>query len=415
MDHLPDQIVSLALGDSGLHESRRFTRVDTLRGSKLGELLEKDYDRLAVSRIEQVEDVLKGAGMIDPGSSLRLLGTQIESIDVLMAEVGKDDGELRRLVLVEDKLQRNPEAKGAVLFQIFRYARRLQEDIDAVDLVRTVASRVPDRRDLDDTGKAALQAWLKADATRARLCTILARGDFLLLVCGDRIHPEFLDLLEYTRRKLGPAVLSELCLLSLALYSSSDGQEHLFVPSVVGLVTRTARDVAVKVEVTVKDRHGRSVEAEAVVSAGPDEESPARLRAGKEWDEEGFLERLGDTPAAGGLERVLGWARSAPGVRVRWNAGESPTFFVQSAQVGGARGVLFRGTAWRGGRLQIPRKDHAEPARNVGRRVEDLLRRTDEGEEKYPLFDPAPLVDDAVFERFRSWAEELRAAVEREP
>ena len=113
MDALPETIVTLT---NSLRRMRVFRRVNpsVAFGAKR-KLSEGDYDRLFVQHLDVLTDVLRDAELIDASSKLKLLGQQISRIDVLLAEVDHSPEEtFRRLVVVENKLYRNPEVVSRV-------------------------------------------------------------------------------------------------------------------------------------------------------------------------------------------------------------------------------------------------------------------------------------------------------------
>jgi hypothetical protein len=89
-----------------------------------------------VENAELLAGSLRQAQVIAEDATLKVLGTQVDNIDVVRAEVaqgGKND--IRRLVLLEDKLLSNPQARRHVLAQILDYARTVQEDWPTANLL----------------------------------------------------------------------------------------------------------------------------------------------------------------------------------------------------------------------------------------------------------------------------------------
>jgi len=172
-----------------------------------------------------------------------VLGRQVAGIDVLFAEVGPT-GSLRELVLVEDKLLRNPEAKRAVLAQILDYAHRVQYELSVDDPAGEV---------LDDAGVAENQDEIESS---------LRAGECLLLICGDEVHPRMARLAERFAKDANP--LSRYTLAVVAINLCSDGERYLLVPALAQSVVDTQR--ALTIRVTVVDKTGRAVPTEQAVA-----------------------------------------------------------------------------------------------------------------------------------------------------
>jgi len=123
MNILPNELILL---DENLQLAGTIPRLDP-KGALAGRVLaERDYDALIVAHLGTIADALREAGVIEKTSDLKHLGS-ILSIDVLLAEVEQETRTFRRLVVVEDKLFRNPEARRAVLGQMLDYAKELKE------------------------------------------------------------------------------------------------------------------------------------------------------------------------------------------------------------------------------------------------------------------------------------------------
>ncbi|AXF01721.1 hypothetical protein [Paraburkholderia hospita] len=134
-----------------------------------------------------------------------------------------------RLVLIECKLWRNPEARREVIAQLFEYASLLSEwtysDLEA---------RLKKARGL--TGENPMFAAVKAahpeldeGAFVDSVNRSLERGDFLCVIAGDGIRSD----LQALRRLLATqgGVLSQLALVEIRTYRDAGGQT-LLVPSV---------------------------------------------------------------------------------------------------------------------------------------------------------------------------------------
>jgi hypothetical protein len=126
MDVLPSFIEILDAAARPFEPRRRLRRVEPCGRS------EADWDRILTENVDLLADALREAEMIAEDSALMFLGAQVDNIDLVFAEVRNDNRELRRLVLLEDKLLKNPEARRQVLAQILDYARVVQEQSDLI-------------------------------------------------------------------------------------------------------------------------------------------------------------------------------------------------------------------------------------------------------------------------------------------
>ena len=161
MDVLPTKIAVLDENFRALKPRRWWEKVDPKAEGRV--LSEAQWDEIICAHKDVVEDALRQAEVIDWDSKLMLLGTQIDCIDVLFAEVKQSTEEIRGLVLLEDKLLRNPQARREVLAQILDYAQRVQDDW----LRNGVENMIP-----------AHANWINEN--RDELIATIARGELLL-------------------------------------------------------------------------------------------------------------------------------------------------------------------------------------------------------------------------------------------
>jgi len=229
MNALPNIITVL---NKELRKIDTYTRVDYQ--TELGKhLQEGNYDSIIVDNAEILTDLLRETELIDRDSSLRFLKKQIDNIDILFAEVGEKTNKLRRLLLVEDKLLKNPDSKRKVLAQILEYAQMAQDKWEADELIK----RLPDHAE-----------WLKEN--QDDLDEILTEGKFLLIICGDRLDPDLVRFAsQIDPQKLRPNNLSELCLVSIAIYTNKLKKEHLLIPNLVGKIKGSKREYTIRVKV----------------------------------------------------------------------------------------------------------------------------------------------------------------------
>jgi hypothetical protein len=301
MSAIPDQISVL---DQTNHRVSVLKRIgaDTA-------LTEAEYDRLIVEHVDLIADALRQAEVLDASAELRLVATQFENMDVLLAEF--HGGELHRLVVVEDKLFVNPEAHRKVLAQLLDYANRLQFEI-RLDAVLAAA----------DAGvREALEEQ------KEQLARILRTGNFLLLVAGDRIRPRLVELMRPVLDRRSTLLSRvELALLSLAIYRG--GGATVLVPNVIGAIARGERDMCLEVVVQTD----ALVPIAARVSLGSAEPvgvpTPVRLQ-GRRWTRTTFVEQVREDaspeelgPTVHAIERLLDFAEASPSLSLVWGAGK---------------------------------------------------------------------------------------------
>jgi hypothetical protein len=318
MNILPDWIVAI---DENLGRVKRYDRISP--EAELGKRLkESDYDRLIVNQVDLLEDTLHQAEVIADDSDLIVLGTQVKAIDVLLAEVETSTGDFRRLVLVEDKLFTNPEARRDVLAQVLDYSLNLEEKIDVDALVEILPKQHSD--------------WLEEN--RDRIESTLHLGDYLLLICGDRIQERLIRLVDrfVKRADANPLKLTELCLVSMAIYS--DGTTHLLIPNLVSAVIGAQRTLTIRVE--VRDSAGRLVEAPVgLVAEDQIEDSGSRRPRGERRTETEFFKdywtSYGDNAIANCQIVLEALERSGiPGLRQAHADSGRPTIYLDETPFG---------------------------------------------------------------------------------
>lgn len=240
MDVLPSFIEVLDASARPFEPRRRLRRVEP------GGRSEADWDRILTENVDVLADALREAEMIAEDSALMFLGAQVDNIDLVFAEVRSDNRELRRLVLLEDKLLKNPEARRQVLAQILDYARVVQEHWASARLT-----------ELEDKLRGHAQWVRENEETLRQSCR---HADFLLVIAGDGIDDGLAKLARRFAGKDDPLSLTELALVSMAMYAL--GTAYLLVPHVVSAVQRSEREMTVRV--LVQDAQGRAVPADVV-------------------------------------------------------------------------------------------------------------------------------------------------------
>jgi len=148
-----------------------------------------------------------------------------------------------RLVLVECKLWRNPEARREVIAQLFEYASLLSEwtysDLEA----RLKKARGLNGENPIFAAVKAVHPELNEGAFVDSVNRSLERGDFLCAIAGDGIRSD----LQSLRRLLAAqgGVLSQLALVEIRTYRDATGRT-LLVPSVPLHTEVVQREVLVR-------------------------------------------------------------------------------------------------------------------------------------------------------------------------
>jgi hypothetical protein len=243
MGLLPSSLVALDAAGRPL-SGPKFERIEPF-SAEARSLSEANWDEIICSSVAALTDALRAANVLPADSALRLIGRQVEAVDIVFAEVaaGDEEGraaealaaEPRRLVLLENKLVRNPEAKREVLAQLLDYAQRAQHQWTTNTLRKSASTAVTD--------------WLGRHA--ARIDVMLAQGEMLLIIAGDDIDEDLLRLARRFAIGTDPLSLAELCLVSMAVYRR--GPERLLVPHVVSAVERHQRQLSIRVTVQSED------------------------------------------------------------------------------------------------------------------------------------------------------------------
>lgn len=227
MDTLPLHVPVIDENWKSRGDGARWERLD----AKDRSLLEEHVDALVCSHVDVLAESLQGADVLEEGTQLLVLGTQVDNVDVVLAEVDAEDRAFRRLVLVENKLLRNPQSKRSVLAQIVEYGHTAQRTWPAIPPPQLF--------------KKADRAWL--DQHHSELLDSLRRGEYLLLIVGDRIDGNLARLARRFIAQESPVNLSELAVVSLGLYRR--GAERLVIPHVVSAVTVGERPITIQVMV----------------------------------------------------------------------------------------------------------------------------------------------------------------------
>ncbi|MCA9242192.1 MAG: hypothetical protein KDA37_18400, partial [Planctomycetales bacterium] len=251
------------------------------------------------------------------------LGREIISIDNLFVTPGG------RLVLVETKLWRNPEATREVVAQLLDYASRLSKfsyvelesearramgdaPIGEGSLYELVASRFPEE---------VLQESRFIDEVQK--CLRDAR--FLLLVVGDGIRENLEDLVDLLHRQ--PQMLYKLALVEMQIYENPEAfAGRMVLPQVVASTTEIVRAV-VRVKTT------GTAEVSVAIEEQPEKGgSPGR----RTLSEEVFFDELPDECTRRLFRRLLVFAEEI-GAVPGWRAS---SVSIQLPDPGGSKQML---------------------------------------------------------------------------
>lgn len=297
------------------------TRLQRKSFSEAG-LNESDLDKLVIDQQELLADVLIENDLIDEGAHLLYIGRQLHGVDILFAEVDEEDEPLR-LVLVEDKLLKNPEAKRSVIGQIVEYAARFQGSVRTEEL----AKRYPEHR-----------AWVEQNAEL--LDRQVELGDFLLVVCGDSIHSSVADIVTRLTRRADRHPMSgmQLCLVAMDLYVG--GVQRLLIPHVIGRVARSERQL----RISVVDAHGGFLKTTHSETESPSAGPTPRVK-GHSTEEEFFRDAW---DKKFGKEAAVEWrlfmdrvrAAEIPGLSVSTTSAGRPSLDLRSALLDSVVSVL---------------------------------------------------------------------------
>jgi hypothetical protein len=158
-------------------------------------------------------------------------------IDVVLAD------ERGRLVIIECKLWRNPQARREVVGQILDYARELSR-YSYDDLQRQISVATKRRGNVLYELAREADSNLDEAAFVDRVARDLMAGRFLLLVVGDGITEGTRRIGEYLRGQPGLAFEFGLIEMAEYRYADADGRDRLIVqPRVIAATTVIERHV----------------------------------------------------------------------------------------------------------------------------------------------------------------------------
>ena len=153
-----------------------------------------------------------------------------------------------KLVLVETKLWKNPEKHRTVVAQIIDYAKEVSR-WNYEDLNNAIINA--SRQNFSDTVNSLDQIiqplvdtiGLSLNTFQENLIKNLQKGEFLLLIIGDKISPNLALLTESIKGTPGLDFKFGLIEIQLYKYSESDDWPLLVIPDIVGRTVEKTRGV----------------------------------------------------------------------------------------------------------------------------------------------------------------------------
>jgi hypothetical protein len=219
----------------------QFTRVPILQGGAFDEkwLQEKLFQDISLIKI--TNPVYDQIGIIPLCREFSMHDTiRNVFLDILaITETG-------RLILIECKLWRNPQARREVLAQIIEYATLLKS-LSYSDFSARL-KRYIDCGKNDPIIQQFRNHGLNPDEPLLidRISNSLKKGDFQLIIAGDGIRA---DLSNLVKQSNFTGLLSDLALLEVGVYANERG-DHLLIPSVPLKTETVTRTVLVNPEGT---------------------------------------------------------------------------------------------------------------------------------------------------------------------
>ena len=188
--------------------------------------------------------------------------------------------ETGKLILVECKLWKNPQARREVLAQIIEYATLLQS-LSYSDLVSKLKKHIPSG-DKDPIVFQLERYGIDLDegVLIDRVSDSLKGGNFQLVIAGDGIRS---DLVNLTRSSNFTGSLADLCLLEISIYQNSNGDTLLIpvVPVKTETITKTVLLTSEGMPAIVEE------DQEGISRSGsqPRQDEAARTRNREFWDQ----------------------------------------------------------------------------------------------------------------------------------
>lgn len=253
------------------------------------------------------------------------------------------------LTLVETKLWRNPQARREVVGQLIDYAKEIAR-WSYGDLAAAIRLAGVGRFAADDDPLVSLARASEPDLDERDFVDNvqrgLRRGQFLMLIVGDGIREEVVQITDYLQST--PSLRFTLGLVEMAMFRAGDGADGSGDGAACGTLyvqprTLAKTELLTRAVVEVKV----AVRPEDVVVTLPSEEQPAAKVRGPITEEE-FLRRM-SANATPEVTDFVRWAlaemeSAAPGLVIRWGQG-GPMFKYADAVTGKEFTLCGFGTA----------------------------------------------------------------------
>ncbi len=167
--------------------------------------------------------------------ALREFSTERGSIDILLVT------NLGEIILVETKLLRNNQSHREVVAQVIDYAKALTK-ANPQELIKSLLSS---KYTVENSKLKAEQFDAEDDYFRAALHSNLKSGNFKVLIVGDHIHPNVLEMVDAIQS--APHLSFTIFMVEIAPFEFDDGQ-IIFNSVVITKTTEVERSV-IKIEI----------------------------------------------------------------------------------------------------------------------------------------------------------------------
>ena len=297
---------------------------------------EKDFDELIVHHPELLGRLLSAEGVTKPGSKLEVLANHLRLyteeqsagvIDVLMAE--HVEGVIQRLVIVENKLLKNPESRRTVLAQVMEYLLILCQGRSAADLIDSIHNaRATDKAILKERPPGA---EVDLEQSEEDIQDILDRGEVLLVIVGDDIQPRAERLARAFDAHAAPNLNFQLALVSLRIFDSTNNR--LVAPNLIGTVMTAERSL--QITVTVQDDRNNKREATTVASYEETKEHQTK-RASDTWTLDEARDQWVEKHGPASWDALLAFTDAAEqaGFSRRQTGNSLPTLSIAASRLG---------------------------------------------------------------------------------
>ena len=239
------------------------------------------------------------------------------------------------ITIVETKLWKNPDSHREVVVQIIDYAKELAKwDYDHFRKVVEGASGKREGTEKfvleEKMGPALARKQIELHEFRENVQTCLERGDFLLLIVGERISPNVSLLTEAIQSVPGLAFSFGLVEMKLCAMHAGDKWPLLVIPEVVGRTVEKTRSI-VRIEYVKEMPRVTSYVPEETGGTATEKDTAVP------FSEEGVFQDMAALPLSEGqiqvAHHILNWMKKRYQNVSFWRGG----------RLGGFTGDLFEG------------------------------------------------------------------------